>query len=79
VDVVVAAPDLPGSVKASGLVIWSSSTLIMALRRHPQGVAREAAARELDLAAPGGRDELIGEGPSAWLLRPPGNELFRLQ
>jgi predicted MPP superfamily phosphohydrolase len=63
----------------SGLVIWPVSTLDLALRRRPEGIAREAQVRELDLARPGGREEFIGEGSGAWLLRLPGNESFRLR
>jgi predicted MPP superfamily phosphohydrolase len=63
----------------SGLVVWPVSTLVVALRRRTRGIARDVAVRELDLAAPGGHDELIGEGPGAWLLRLPGNESFRLR
>jgi predicted MPP superfamily phosphohydrolase len=62
----------------SGLVIWPASTLALALRRRPEGIAREAAVRQVELAEPGHRDELIGEGRGAWLLRLPGNESFRL-
>ncbi len=62
----------------SGSVIWPVSTLIMALRRRPAGIAH-AAVHDLELAPPGERDELIGEGPGAWLLRLPGNESFRLR
>jgi predicted MPP superfamily phosphohydrolase len=60
----------------SGLVIWPISSLALSLRLRPEGVS--AAVRELDLADPGGRDELIGDGPGAWMLRVPGNESFRL-
>jgi predicted MPP superfamily phosphohydrolase len=63
----------------SGLVVWPISTLAMALRRRPEGISPDAPVRELDLAGPDGRDELIGEGPGAWLLRIPGNESFRLR
>jgi predicted MPP superfamily phosphohydrolase len=69
----------PALCTASGLVIWPLSTLLMALRPRPGGISRDAAVRELDLSTPGGRDELIGEGAGAWLLRLPGNESFRLQ
>ncbi len=59
-------------------MIWPVSTLALALRRRPEGIAREAAVHEVELAEPGHRDELIGEGQGAWLLRLPGNESFRL-
>jgi predicted MPP superfamily phosphohydrolase len=61
----------------SGLVIWPISTLVMTLRRRPEGISHEAEQR-LELARSGEHDELIGEGPYAWLLRLPGNESFRL-
>jgi uncharacterized protein len=68
----------PALCTASGLVVWPVSTLAMALRPRAAGIARDAAVRELDLTLPGGRDELIGDGSHAWLLRLPGNESFRL-
>ena len=37
---------------ASGLVIWPVSTLILALRRHPEGISRDAAVRVIELAEP---------------------------
>lgn len=60
----------------SGLAVWPISTLALALRRRPGGVS--AALDTRDLAAAGDRDELIGDGPGAWMLRLPGNESFRL-
>ncbi len=63
---------------ASGLVIWPISTMVLALRRRPEGIARDAADRVIELDQPEGRDELIGDGRGAWLLRLPGNESFRL-
>ena len=63
---------------ASGLVIWPISTMILALRRHPEGISRDAADRVIELEQPEGRDALIGDGRGAWLLRLPGNESFRL-
>jgi uncharacterized protein len=67
-----------GLCTISGLLIWPLSTLFLALRRQPEGISRDATVRELDLTHPGGRDQLIGEGLGAWLLRLPGNECFRL-
>jgi uncharacterized protein len=62
----------------SGLLIWPFSTLAQALRRRPQGIAPVDAERVVELAGPDDRDELIGEGSGAWLLRLPGNASFRL-
>lgn len=61
----------------SGLIVWPISTLVLALRPRPGGIARGADVRVVDLTEPG-RDALIGEGHGAWLLRLPGNETFRL-
>jgi predicted MPP superfamily phosphohydrolase len=63
----------------SGSVVWPISTLIRALRPSPEGISPDAPDREVDLADPGGREALIGEGRRAWLLRLPGNESFRLR
>lgn len=60
----------------SGLVVWPASTLLLARRKPPEEVSAEV--RVVDLAAEGRGDELIGEGPGAWMLRLPGNESFRL-
>ena len=60
----------------SGAVAWPLCSLILALRRRPQGIAHAAEVRAL--AGPGERDELIGDGRRSWLLRLPGNESFRL-
>ncbi len=62
----------------SGLVIWPASTLGLALRPRPAGIVPGEATRDLDLSQPGRRDDLIGDGPGAWLLRLPGNESLRL-
>ena len=62
---------------ASGLVIWPVSTLTLALRRRPAGMSRDGG-REVELAGPEERHELIGEGRGSWLLKLPGNESFRL-
>jgi uncharacterized protein len=60
----------------SGAMAWPICTLIIALRRQPEGIAHAAEVRALD--GDGGREELIGDGRRAWLLRLPGNEAFRL-
>ena len=62
----------------SGLVVWPISTLVLAQRPRPGGISHEGPGREVELAGPGGRDELIGDGHGAWLLRLPGNDSFRL-
>ena len=60
----------------SGTVGWPLASLALALRRQPEGVAHDSAT--CDLAVPGPRADLIGDGRHAWLLRLPGNEAFRL-
>ncbi len=60
----------------SGTGGWTLSSLILALRRQPEGITRATEVRSL--ADPGERDELIGDGRRSWLLRLPGNEAFRL-
>ncbi len=67
-----------GLCTLSGLVIWPVSTLALAIRPRPAGITRGEATRELDLSQPGRREDLIGDGAGAWLLRLPGNESFRL-
>jgi uncharacterized protein len=68
----------PALCTISGLVTWPASTLALATRRRPEGIARGESTRDLDLSHPGRREELIGDGAGAWLLRLPGNESFRL-
>jgi predicted MPP superfamily phosphohydrolase len=60
----------------SGTVGWPLASLALALRRPPEGVAHDRSTCEL--AAPGRREDLIGDGRHSWLLRLPGNEAFRL-
>jgi predicted MPP superfamily phosphohydrolase len=61
----------------SGTLAWPLSSLVLAARRRPEGVAHDTVICEL-AASPGGREELIGPGRGSWLLRLPGNESFRL-
>ncbi|MGP0064046.1 MAG: metallophosphoesterase [Isosphaeraceae bacterium] len=60
----------------SGALVWPLCSLVLALRQHPEGIARSA--EERPLAGPGERDELIGDSRRSWLLRLPGNDAFRL-
>jgi predicted MPP superfamily phosphohydrolase len=60
----------------TGTVAWPVASLALAWRRRPQGI--DHAAERRALAGPGERDELIGDGRQAWLLRLPGNQSFQL-
>jgi predicted MPP superfamily phosphohydrolase len=64
------------SCAISGTIGWTLSSLILALRRKPEGITRATEVRAL--ADPGERNELIGDSRRSWLLRLPGNESFRL-
>jgi uncharacterized protein len=60
----------------TGTVAWPVASLVLALRRRPEGIDLVAEVRPI--AGPGERDELIGDGRHSWLLRLPGNESFQL-
>jgi predicted MPP superfamily phosphohydrolase len=65
------------SCAITGSVAWPVASLVLALRRRPEGLDHAVETRPL--VGAGGRDELIGDGRRSWLLRLPGNESFRLR
>ena len=60
----------------SGVIVLPLSSLYLASRKRPEGIAGRA--RMIDLADANGTAALIGNGRHSWLLRLPRHDSFRL-